>query len=135
LLSWEVDVEIYALRAQGWTISAIARHVGADRKTVRYGACQDVCVTVPFALLVHDTGKSAGEGDFERAERGFPPVRAGALDQPRQSGAYPTRFAALGFPGPRSLVFDVADREPDQLDDRVVGREMTAVPDGPPDGR
>jgi transposase len=35
LLSWEADVEIYALRAQGWTISAIARHVGADRKTVR----------------------------------------------------------------------------------------------------
>jgi len=28
-------VEIHALRAQGWTISAIARHVGADRKTVR----------------------------------------------------------------------------------------------------
>jgi transposase len=35
LLSWEADVEIHALRAQGWTISAIARHVGADRKTVR----------------------------------------------------------------------------------------------------
>jgi transposase len=35
LLSWEADVEIHALRAQGWTISAIARHVGADRKTIR----------------------------------------------------------------------------------------------------
>ncbi|MDY7090563.1 MAG: IS21 family transposase [Actinomycetota bacterium] len=35
MLSWEADVEIHALRAQGWTISAIARHVGADRKTVR----------------------------------------------------------------------------------------------------
>ena len=35
MLSWEADVEIYALRAQGWTISAIARHVNADRKTVR----------------------------------------------------------------------------------------------------
>jgi len=35
LLSWEADVEIHALRAQGWTISAIARHVNADRKTVR----------------------------------------------------------------------------------------------------
>ena len=29
------DVEIHALRAQGWSISAIARHVGLDRKTVR----------------------------------------------------------------------------------------------------
>jgi transposase len=35
LLSWEADVEIHALRARGWTVSAIARHVGADRKTVR----------------------------------------------------------------------------------------------------
>jgi hypothetical protein len=35
LLSREADVEAHALRARGWTISAIARHVGADRKTVR----------------------------------------------------------------------------------------------------
>ena len=28
-------VEIHALREQGWSISAIARHVGRDRKTVR----------------------------------------------------------------------------------------------------
>jgi transposase len=31
----EEDVEITALRKRGWTISAIARHVGHDRKTVR----------------------------------------------------------------------------------------------------
>jgi len=35
VLSWEADVEVHALRARGWTISAISRHVGADRKTVR----------------------------------------------------------------------------------------------------
>lgn len=35
MLSLEEDVEVHALRAQGWSISAIARHVGADRKTVR----------------------------------------------------------------------------------------------------
>ena len=29
------DVEIHALRKQGWSISAIARHLGLDRKTVR----------------------------------------------------------------------------------------------------
>ena len=29
------DVEIHALRTQGWSISAIARHLGLDRKTVR----------------------------------------------------------------------------------------------------
>lgn len=35
MLTPEEDVEIAALRKQGWSISAIARHVGRDRKTVR----------------------------------------------------------------------------------------------------
>jgi len=35
MLTWENDVEVHALRKRGWTISAIARHVGRDRKTVR----------------------------------------------------------------------------------------------------
>ena len=35
MLRWENDVEATALRKQGWTISAIARHLGHDRKTVR----------------------------------------------------------------------------------------------------
>ncbi|PKV76719.1 Mu transposase domain-containing protein [Nocardia fluminea] len=35
MLSLEGDVEVHALHAQGWTISAIARHLKLDRKTVR----------------------------------------------------------------------------------------------------
>lgn len=35
MLTQEEDVEIHALRKQGWSISAIARHTGHDRKTVR----------------------------------------------------------------------------------------------------
>jgi hypothetical protein len=35
MLTWENDVEATALRAQGSTISAIARHLGHDRKTIR----------------------------------------------------------------------------------------------------
>ena len=35
MLAQEEDVEIPALRKQGWSISAIARHVGRDPKTVR----------------------------------------------------------------------------------------------------
>lgn len=35
MLTQEEDVEIHALRRQGWSISAIARHTGHDRKTVR----------------------------------------------------------------------------------------------------
>ncbi|WP_243726904.1 terminase gpP N-terminus-related DNA-binding protein [Actinocrispum wychmicini] len=35
MLSLEEDVQAHALRQQGWSISAIARHLGIDRKTVR----------------------------------------------------------------------------------------------------
>lgn len=35
MLTWENDVEVHALRKRGWSISAIARHTGFDRKTVR----------------------------------------------------------------------------------------------------
>src|SRR5205085_304516 len=35
MLSEEDDVEIHALARRGWSVSAIARHTGRDRKTVR----------------------------------------------------------------------------------------------------
>jgi transposase len=35
VLFWEEDVEAHALRQRGWSISAIARHLGHDRKTIR----------------------------------------------------------------------------------------------------
>ena len=35
MLAQEEHVEVHALRKRGWSISAIARHVGRDRKTVR----------------------------------------------------------------------------------------------------
>lgn len=35
MLTQEEDVEASALHKQGWTISAIARHLGRDRKTIR----------------------------------------------------------------------------------------------------
>lgn len=35
MLTREEDVEVHALRRRGWSISAIARHLGCDRKTVR----------------------------------------------------------------------------------------------------
>ena len=39
MLTSEEDVEITSLRERGWSISAIARHVGHDRKTVRGYLC------------------------------------------------------------------------------------------------
>ncbi len=35
MLTWRDDVEIQALHDRGWSISAIARHIDCDRKTVR----------------------------------------------------------------------------------------------------
>lgn len=35
MISQEEDVEASALRRQGWSVSAIARHLGRDRKTIR----------------------------------------------------------------------------------------------------
>ena len=35
MLTREDDVDAHALGRQGWTISAIARHLGHDRKTIR----------------------------------------------------------------------------------------------------
>jgi transposase len=35
MLLWEEDVQAHALRRQGWSISAIAKHLGRDRKTIR----------------------------------------------------------------------------------------------------
>ncbi|CQD22623.1 transposase [Mycobacterium lentiflavum] len=49
MLTWEDDVEVHALRKHGWTISAIARHTGFDRKTVcKYlvGDGKPACVPV-----------------------------------------------------------------------------------------
>ncbi len=35
MLTEEDDVEIHALKARGWSVSAIGRHTGRDRKTIR----------------------------------------------------------------------------------------------------
>jgi transposase len=35
MLTWEICVEAQALRTKGWSISAIANHLGHDRKTIR----------------------------------------------------------------------------------------------------
>ena len=34
MLTEEDDVEIHALHARGWSLSAISRHTGRDRKTI-----------------------------------------------------------------------------------------------------
>jgi transposase len=35
MLTQEDDIDVHALHRQGWTISAIARHLGRNRRTIR----------------------------------------------------------------------------------------------------
>src|SRR5664279_4612904 len=52
MLTREDDIDVHALRRQGWTISAIARHLGKDRKTIRaYLAGREAGVRAPRGLL------------------------------------------------------------------------------------
>src|SRR5665811_129927 len=52
MLTREDDIDVHALRRQGWTISAIARHLGRDRKTIRaYLAGREAGVRAPRSLL------------------------------------------------------------------------------------
>jgi hypothetical protein len=52
MLTREDDIDVHALRRQGWTISAIARHLGRDRKTIRaYLSGRQAGVRAPRGLL------------------------------------------------------------------------------------
>jgi transposase len=52
MLTREDDIDVHALHRQGWTISAIARHLGRDRKTIRaYRAGRQAGVRAPRSLL------------------------------------------------------------------------------------
>src|SRR3954469_1257478 len=56
MLTQEDDVDAHALRKRGWSISAIARHLGHDRKTIRaYLNDERVAgVRVPAGVSVFD---------------------------------------------------------------------------------
>ena len=55
MLTQEDDVEISALRARGWSVSAIARHTGRDRKTVRkQGAFRPISKELVFDIDMTD---------------------------------------------------------------------------------
>ncbi len=56
MLTWEEDVEIHALHKRGWTISAIARHTGRNRRTIR---------TYLNGTTTPGVRKPAGEDPFE----------------------------------------------------------------------
>jgi transposase len=60
MLTREDDVDAHALHARGWTISAIARHLGHDRKTIR--------AYLRGGRVAGQRARSAGDDPFDRFE-------------------------------------------------------------------
>ncbi len=88
MLAWEEHVEAHALRAQGWSVSAIARHLGRDRKTVR-------------AYLSGERMPGARRGTAEDPFARFEPYVAQRLSDDRhlQLRTLLRELEALGFSG------------------------------------
>src|SRR3989337_729977 len=88
MLAREEDVEAAALRAQGWSISATARHPGRDRGTVR---------AHPNGERAPGVRGSSGEDPFDRFD---PYVRQRLKDDPHlQASALLRELEDLGFSG------------------------------------
>ena len=72
MVTREDDIDVHALRRQGWTISAIARHLGKNRKTIR-------------AYLAGRPGRASPGHDDRLAKAGVcPEPGAGVLGLPDQ---------------------------------------------------
>ena len=94
MLAWEPVVEARALHARGWTISAIARHLQINRRTVRRYLSGEVGV---------GERRPAGPDEFERFA-GY--ARQRLVDDPHLWALDAARRAArAGLPG----VVPVAD--------------------------
>ena len=113
MLTWEDDVEVHALRKRGWSISAIARHTGHDRKTVRKYLAGDA---------------DAGSPQPGPAPDPFDPfvdyVTARLLEDPHLWAR--TLFDELGGPRVRAVVSEPDPQHP--------GAESAAGVRGLPDG-
>ena len=87
MLTQEEFVEMHALRKRGWSISAIARHLGRDRKTVRAHLQGE---------RVAGQRRRAGEDRFEKFE---PYLRQRLGDDPHLWGtALYDEVKDLGYP-------------------------------------
>jgi transposase len=88
MLSREEDVEAQALRTQGWSIAAIARHVGRDPKTIR---------SYLSGERTPGVRRKAADDPFARFE---PYVAQRLTDDPHlQASTLLRELVALGFAG------------------------------------
>jgi len=97
MLTWEDDVEAAALRRQGWSISAIARHLGHDRQTItdylsgkRVPGARAGTTADPFAGFVGYCTIRLGDDPHVWASTLFDEVSALGY-----SGSYPSFTRAL----------------------------------------
>src|SRR3954468_7807950 len=113
MITREDDVDAHALHRRGWTISAIARHLGHDRKTIR-----------AYLSGSRVAGRRARtEADPVRAVRRLLPGTAGRGPAPVGDHAV-RRVARAGLP---ALLPDV---HPPAAGPRVASG-VRAVPPGP----
>ena len=80
-----------------------------------------------FGLLPDVGGEPVGVVQGEGAEGLFPVLDGGAFDEAGGGAAFVAGGAFLGGAGAGAFVFDVADGQPQQLDDGVVAGEVAAV--------
>lgn len=108
MLSWEDDVEARALRGRGWSISAIARHLGHDRKTVRAYLRGD---RVPGQRASRGLDVMAPFADYCRIRLADDPHlwASALLDELRElgyAGSYPTGTIDVLIRALRLLLFE-----------------------------
>lgn len=117
MLAREEQVEAHALRAQGWSVSAIARHLGRDRKTVRAYLSGE---------RVPGVRRSAGEDPFARFE---PYTRQRLKDDPHlQLRTLLRELEPLGFSGSyQTLTRDVRVRSLRPHCERCAGAKARAT--------
>lgn len=124
MLTWEEDVQVHALRERGWSIAAIARHLGRDPKTIR-----------AYLNGERTPGgrKPAGDDHFAEFERY---VRARFSEDPHvQASVLFDELVALGYARSyQSLTRVVRDRglRPRCLVCAGVGERATIEIDHPP---
>jgi hypothetical protein len=117
MLTREDDVDAHALRRQGWTISAIARHLGRDRKTIRsylsgdrVGGVWAASVDDPLGPFVAylrqrlvDDPHGVGHDAVRRGTRaGVRPFLSPVHPRPARPSVAAALRAMPGLPGPGS---------------------------------
>ena len=125
MITREEDIDAHALARQGWTISAIARHLGRDRKTIRAylrgdreAGVRAPAAADPFGPFAAYCKARLTEDPHLWATTLFDEVTGLGYDR-----SYPTFTRAAAGPGPASALRAVPSSEgPGSGGDRASAR-------------